>query len=72
MTKAAIRAAIDAWQSDPQLHPLTCDADGRHGLLEAVDTGSTVLLKGPDCHRLTSIPEAVLLRAHPVPADPRR
>jgi hypothetical protein len=71
MTDAEILFAINSWQTDPRVHPLTCGFNPRHQPLEGVVTDTGVELRCPECeYRQTNIPDAVL-RAHPID-DPRR
>jgi hypothetical protein len=61
MTNPEIIAAIERWQTDPRLHPLTCCAsDEIHTPLKPVEKGGDIILVCPDCgHRQFQIPAAV-------------
>jgi hypothetical protein len=57
MTNAEIIAAVDKWQRDPRLHPLTCKLDSTHQKLDAREVDGKVILTCPDCaYRQTYIP----------------
>jgi hypothetical protein len=71
-------AAIELWQNDPSVHPLTCGKDSQHSLLrpqinQIVRGGSGdayapwVVLQCPDCDYIqTNVPEAIFDRYNQV------
>lgn len=48
-SNAEIIEAVTKWQSDDNLHPLTCGTDSNHQPLEAVEENNQVILKCKDC-----------------------
>lgn len=53
-------AAINAWQQDTMIHPLTCGNDSRHALLYPVEEKGRVVLRCRDCdYRQEWIPGVV-------------
>ena len=63
LTNRQIVDAVRAWQSDPSRHHLTCQDDGRHRLLQAVEERPSAVLRCPDCaYRQAYIPALVLRR----------
>ena len=62
MTNPEIIAAVERWQTDPRLYPLTCCAsDQIHTPLKAIERAGHIILVCPDCgHRVHQVPEAVL------------
>ena len=60
-TNAQIVAAVDKWQADPTLQPLTCKTDSDHGKLEPREIDGKVILACPTCgYRQTYIPWIVM------------
>jgi hypothetical protein len=66
-------AAVQAWQANETVHPLTCGNDSSHRLLEAVKQGRKVFLKCPDCEYVQAdIPYVVVVvGAKMKPGKPR-
>jgi hypothetical protein len=63
MNVAAIIIAVQTWQTDARVHPLTCGNDKGHRLLYASEVNGRVVLLCPDCdYEQTLIPEIVLRR----------
>lgn len=61
MTNQEIIKKIEDWQSNPNLHPLTCRNGTCGNVLEAVEKGEPVVLFCPACGRIQeNIPEIVL------------
>ncbi len=50
MTNAEIIAAVERWQTDPRLHPVTCGQySQKHAPLKPVEKGGEVILECPNC-----------------------
>ncbi len=61
MTNAEIIAAVNRWQTDARLHPLTCCVGDKHRHLTPVEVEGKVILACPDCeYRQDYVPEVVL------------
>jgi hypothetical protein len=62
MTNQEIIAAVERWQTDPRVHPLTCcNSSQAHGPLKAIEKGGQIVLECPRCEYCqASIPDAVL------------
>ncbi len=61
MTTAQIIAAVDKWQADPKLVPLTCKTDSTHGKLDAREVDGKAVLACSTCgYRQTYIPWIVM------------
>ena len=61
MTNEQIIAAVNRWQSDPRLHPLTCWVGSKHRNLVPAEIKGKVILRCPDCdYWQEHIPEVVL------------
>ena len=62
MTNPEIIAAIERWQTDPRLYPLTCCTSAvTHTPLQPIEKAGQIILVCPDCgHRKHDIPEDVL------------
>jgi len=62
MTNQEIIAAVERWQTDPRLYPLTCCSSSQvHAPLRAVEKGGQILLECPNCEYCqASIPDVVL------------
>lgn len=56
-------AAINDWQQDATIHPLTCGNDSRHALLYPVEENGRVVLRCRNCdYRQEWIPGVVAAR----------
>jgi hypothetical protein len=62
MTNPEIIAAIERWQTDPRVYPLTCCTSREvHTPLKPIERAGQIILVCPDCgHRELQIPEAIL------------
>jgi hypothetical protein len=62
VTNPEIIAAVERWQTDSRLYPLTCRIDGQvHAPLQPIERGGQIILVCPDCgHREAQIPDVVL------------
>ncbi len=63
MTNSEIIAAVERWQTDTRLHPLTCRTCGEvhHERLKPIEKAGHVLLECPYCERCeVNIPDVVL------------
>ena len=60
MTNPEIIAAIERWQSDSRLYPLTCcTSPVAHTPLQPVERAGQIILVCPDCGHRTRVPEDV-------------
>ena len=69
MSNAEIIAAVNRWQSDPSLLPLTCCVGSKHRNLIPVEAEGRVNLACPDCDFRQDVPEVVLKAAAGRTAD---
>lgn len=61
MTNDEIIEAVRLWQADSYYAPMTCQADGGHGKLAAMELDGCVVLACPACdYRERVVPAAVL------------
>ena len=62
MTNQQIIAAVERWQTDPRLYPLTCCASPEmHAPLRPIERDGQIILACPNCeYSQKSIPEVVL------------
>ena len=62
MTNSEILAAVERWQTDPRLHPLTCcTSNVIHAPLKPIEKAGQVILECPNCgHCEVQIPDVVL------------
>ena len=62
MTNPEIIAAVERWQTDPRLCPLTCRASGDvHGPLQPIEKDGHIMLVCPNCGcSEDEIPDVVL------------
>lgn len=68
LSNAEMIAAVNRWQGERLVHPLTCRADNCHGKLIPVERLNRVVLLCPDCGlRQAFIPDVVLLFGGPSP-----
>ena len=61
MTNSEIIAAVERWQTDPRLHPLTCRNSKAHAPLKPIEKAGQIILECPNCESCeVSIPDVVL------------
>ena len=61
MTNTEIIAAVERWQNDPRLHPLTCCNSTVHAPLKPIEKSGHIMLECPNCEYCQdSIPDVVL------------
>jgi hypothetical protein len=62
MTNSEIIAAVERWQTDPRLYPLTCrTSNDVHAALKPIEKGGQILLECPICGCCEAeIPDVVL------------
>ena len=69
MTNAEIVAAVNRWQTDARLVPLTCCVGVKHRSLTPVEVNGQVILACPECDFRQDVPEVVLKAATGQTAD---
>lgn len=62
MTNPEIIAAVERWQTDSRLHPLTCcNGSQCHAPLKPIEKAGQIMLECPDCEYCqATIPDVVL------------
>jgi hypothetical protein len=61
MTNQEIIAAVERWQTDARLYPLTCCTSTTHAPLEPIEKGGQIVLACPNCdYCQAAIPDMVL------------
>lgn len=69
MSNAEIVAAVNRWQTDARLVPLTCCVGTKHRNLRPIEVNGRVMLACPDCDFRQDVPDVVLKSATGKTAD---
>ena len=67
LTNQEIIQRVNAWQSNPRIHPLTCKNNSNHALLEPKEEDGKVVLECPTCGYVQNWIPDVILRAYVSP-----